>query len=117
MKTCYECRKEKLIDEFGFNKAMEDGRSLYCLLCRRKKTQQQRDRRREVARRACAMSTPEEQVKKALRRGKETRTEIRKSTRMTWDVTCDALAELALVRREIYSKRINGDAHFFLKAA
>lgn len=33
MKTCLQCKMEKLIDDFHFNKNKKDGRSIYCKTC------------------------------------------------------------------------------------
>jgi hypothetical protein len=39
MKTCYVCREQKPLEEFGLNSTRRDGKQTYCKLCA--KTQQQ----------------------------------------------------------------------------
>jgi hypothetical protein len=125
MKTCRICKQPKPISEFGHNTLYEttgerDGLSIYCRNCNRDRVKNARriaQRIRRERQRHPVTGLPVDQVLGAVRKGKRTRDEIRNSTQLTMDETVDALAELALVTREIYSKRIDGDAHFFLKAA
>lgn len=41
---CYDCKQELPLDQFGKNKAQDDGHAIYCIECARKRQQASRDR-------------------------------------------------------------------------
>jgi hypothetical protein len=119
MRTCRNCQTEKPLTDFGrsavyLTTGNRDGVSIYCRGCNQDRVRKQRAQR--VARKPFVLS-PSDRVMQAVRSGKRTRVEIRKSARLTWEDCTNALADLAFEKKEIYIKRVDGDAHFFIKAA
>lgn len=115
-KRCYICRTEKPLTEFGIsthykNIGLCDSRSVYCKPCNAERVRQ--GRLRELQRKPFVLS-PCDKVMRAVRNGHRTREQIRRSAKLQWDDTMDAIAELALVQRVLFSKRINGEAYFYL---
>lgn len=128
MKTCRICQEYKPLSEFGRSTLYattgeRDGLNIYCRACNRERVAAKRDANRAtrispvIARRIARECTHSERVILAIRRGNRTREKIRSSAQLTWDDTMDAIAQLSLVQSVIYSKRIDGDVHFFERAA
>jgi hypothetical protein len=140
-KHCPICSQQLPLSEFGVCRARKDGRNLYCKSCIRKKVTESRRalkeyrsaRKRYVSQppsetsplegdppattiytRLLSKLTPVERVREAIRKGARTQKEIRNEAKLGDDEVGEALANLLLWTREIRTKMVDNNRHYFL---
>lgn len=72
---------------------------------------------RAFMKRKPSVLAPHEKVLRAIRRGNRTREAIRRAAQLSMDDTMDTIADLALVKGVLLSKRINDEPHFYERVA
>src|SRR5689334_15352740 len=100
LRKCNNCKRKKLVSEFGRNKARPDGINLYCKVCRAEDMTKRRAALKTFPVRkemivAKKVATVTERVFVAVARGYRTRESIQMFTKLDEDRVCDALARLA----------------------
>lgn len=128
-KSCFKCKAELPIDEFGVCRSRPDGRNAYCKPCIRAIVNAGRQRIREMEAKQKAAhaaqeikrkhdvisprdGTPMERVQEAMCAGYRTRNEIELATKLSMDQVCDLLAEL-VAESAVRIERVDGDAWFY----
>ena len=106
LKRCRSCNQDLPLSSFGVDRSRLEGLNLYCRPCAYQKVLNRRARfnRKEqikkleprISRKAMRLSkrSPRSAVLYAIHSGATTREDIRRRTRLQWDVLCDLLAEL-----------------------
>jgi hypothetical protein len=142
-KNCPICSQQLPLSEFGVCRARKDGRNLYCKSCIRKKVTDSRRalkeyrsaRKRYLSQpvsengahlldgesssspnypRILSKLSPVERVREAIKKGARTQKEIAQETRLGKDEIGDAIANLLLWTREIKTKVIENNRHYFI---
>lgn len=146
MKLCADkqCRRAGIqlaLSEFHRNRRCPDGRNGYCKECCLRRVHEFRDRKREYRevkrqvmrrakiekgkplpgagepRRKRMVVSPILRVKEAVDRGKRTREEIQRSTRLSFDQVGDSLAVLAFDHQSVRIVRLGSEKVFVPRAA
>lgn len=128
-KSCFKCKAELPIDDFGICRSRPDGRNAYCKPCIRAIVNAGRQRIREMKAKQKAAhaaqeikrkqdvisprdATPMQRVREAMDAGYRTRNEIRLATKLPMDQVCDLLAEL-VAESAVRIERVGDDAWFY----
>src|SRR5262249_39308934 len=100
MKKCPKCALPRPETEFYADRSRKDGLAVYCM-----DHMKEVQRLRKRARRKPMVLAPKAKIIGAVRRGAETREQLRKTTGIDWDVLCDLLAEMAFDDRTVKINR------------
>jgi hypothetical protein len=142
LKRCPRCEESLPLSEFGVCRARKDGLNLYCKRCIRQKIALSRQALREYkqargkhnnstdhsrvtldnktslsSRRIARMLrklSPADRVREAIRCGAHTQKEIAQVTKLPKDEVCDALANLLLWTREIWTQIVRHQRMYFI---
>jgi len=137
LKRCPRCTEELQLSEFGVCQARPDRMNLYCKRCIRQKIALGRAAVRAMKRAQRAAGTlpplvapapsarrvarmlrklsPADRVREAIKRGAHTQEEITALTKLPKDEVCDALANLLLWTREIFTQRVGHQRRYFIR--
>jgi len=143
-KLCPRCEESLPLSDFGACRARQDGLNLYCKQCIRQKIALSRQALRDYKKargkhnsgvasghsqvtldtktslssrriaRLLQKFSPGDRVREAIRCGAHTQKEIVQVTKLPKDEVCDALANLLLWTREIYTKIVRHQRLYFI---